>query len=105
MAKTQHQKKENSIILIDRITTQILRDQSYLVDDHQIRQYEYYISALNQIKRSVLIDPRYPHQIVQNKIDDIHSRDKQIKGASVDLLFNEIKNNLENFNPNVRAIF
>lgn len=97
--------KENSVILINRLLSDLSRGKDHLTDEYQIRRYESYLKQLNQIKRSVLIDPRYPHQIVQNIIDYMYSLDNQIKGVSVPFLFSDIKNNLENFNPDARAIF
>lgn len=97
--------KNNTIVLIDRLINDLQRNTPYLINSNEIRQHSSYINQLNHIKKTVLADPRYPHLIVQQKMDDLFSRDKQIKGASADFLFSELKNNPENFNPNVRAIF
>ncbi len=97
--------KNNTIVLIDRLINDLQQVTSYLINTNEIRQHSSYINQLKHIKKTVLADPRYPHLIVQNKIDDLFSRDNQIKGASADFLFSELKNNIKNFNPNVRAIF
>jgi len=97
--------KENSIILIDRLISTISRDQAYLIDENQIMQFDSYIRFIQQIRQSVLIDPRYPHQIAQKIMDNMFSRDNQITGASVDFDFCQLKNNLENYVPHVRPLF
>lgn len=97
--------KNNTLTLIDKLITDLQRNRSYLINDNEIRWHNSYINQLTQIKRTVLIDPRYPHKIVQQIIDNLFLEDNQIKGVSVDFLFTDIKNNPKNFTPNVRALF
>lgn len=97
--------KRRSATLIDKLLIHLQKNIPYLIDENLIRQHYSYVNQLKHIKLTVLTDPRYPHQIVQKKLDNLFLRDNQIKGASVDFIFRELKNNPENFNPNVRGLF
>ena len=91
--------KENSLKLIETIKTNVLRDMSYLTEENQLRQYNSYILLLDQIRQSLLIDPRYPHLILQEKIDDLYRRTNgELKEYIITFSVNELIHK-ENFNP------
>jgi len=95
--------KENSITLIDRIINNISRDQAYLVNENQIRQFEFYLRSLNQLKKAILIDPRFPYQIVQNQIDHLYRKSPAITVFNVALRKEELINQ-DIFNPVVYGV-
>lgn len=95
--------KENSITLVDRIINNISRDQAYLIDENQIRLFDSYLRNLTQLKKSILIDPRFPYQIIQNQIDYLYRKDSEINIFNVSIRKNELINK-ENFNPTVYGV-
>lgn len=95
--------KENSIVLVDRIINNLSKDQAYLIDENQIRLYDSYLRNLTQLKKSILIDPRFPYQIIQNQIDYLYRKDSEINIFNVSIHKNELINK-ENFNPTVYGV-
>jgi len=99
--------KTNSLLLINRLISEIERNLIYITEENKTRQHNSYVLQLQQIKRVISKDPRYPHQVAQAIIDYSYggsNYDKNIKGAKVHLMFKEIKNN-QNYIPYVEPIF
>lgn len=96
--------KTNSLQLIQKIEKNLIDLKFESIDSNQLRLTNNTLSFVSLLKGTMLKDPRYPYQVIQSAIDELYSRDNQILGVTLRILFKEIKNNLKNFNPNVKGI-
>lgn len=91
--------KQSSLRLVSILENNISRDLNYSINEHQIRQYKSYLTLLKQIKNQITLDPRYPHLILQNRIDEIFRKSNgNLKEFIIMFSVNELINK-ETFNP------
>ncbi len=97
--------KTNSLQLVQTLEKNLNDLKFETNDDNILRIVSNSLSKIFQLKGVIKKDPRFPYQIIQNKIYEMYNEDTQITGATVDFIFKDLKYNLINYNPNVRAIF
>ena len=101
----ENQNITNTIsILVDKFEENLNRRYNYLTDSHLIKENEAFIRDFSILKKLINKDPRYTWQIIQNNIDDLYKRDKNILGVGIKILFKELKANKNQFNPKMYGI-
>lgn len=91
-------------ILADKFEENLNRRYNYLTDSHLIKENEAFIRDFSILKKLINKDPRFTWQIIQNKIDNLYERDKNILGVRIEILFEVLKANKNKFNPEVYGI-
>lgn len=97
--------KTNSLQLVQTLEKSLNDLRFETIDDNTLRIVSNCLYKIFLLKGAIKKDPRFPYQIIQNRIDEMYNKDNQIIGAAANLIFSDLKYNLENYNPNVRAIF
>lgn len=91
---------ETILNISDHFHTNLLRRYNYLSEPSLIRENDSLIREFSNLKRVIENDPRLPWQIIQQNIDNLYKKDKNLIGVNVKIIFNDLKeNNIKHFNP------
>ncbi|CAL2085585.1 hypothetical protein [Tenacibaculum dicentrarchi] len=91
-------------ILVDKFDENLYRRYNSLTDYFLIRENEALINQFSNIKRLLNKDPRFPWQIIQNNIDELYKRDNSLLGVRIEILFEDLKTDKNQFNPKMYGI-
>ncbi|MCD8448480.1 hypothetical protein G1J88_01170 [Tenacibaculum dicentrarchi] len=91
-------------ILADKFDENLHRRYNSLTDYFLIRENEALINQFLNIKRLINKDPRFPWQIIQNNIDELYERDNSLSGVRIEILFEDLKADKNQFNPKMYGI-
>ena len=95
---------KNLLTLIDTHKKTLLRRQNSLTQEHQIRENRFLIDQIQHIESVAKNNPRLPWQLIQENIDAMYQDDKQIIGANIKILFEQLKGDLSKFKPTIYGV-
>ena len=85
--------KDNSLIIVDRLLSDLNRDKTLITDRFLIKRQLQYISDLEHLKTVVKLDPRFPYQIIQDQIDYLFRTDNPLTIFKVSISLEWLINN------------